>query len=246
MKLDARRRSTFLTLDLFINDRRKLPPIPFELTSYLSDKEWDRRMTCLVGMLGHYCRPLLERCYVLLVMLATITLPIVLYAVIYNAASQDDNAEADAFAARFVGLSVFLLVGLLLWTPLLIWKSIGSRRVKKLLASWEESDRARLNCPIPKMQVKPPGLFRSSIRIRITTPPQSRPATTFHPDAYYPNFMNGSVSPRAYFYPYMKREAGLPHMSVVGAAYTGKESATYFENLDLDEDQDYKVAPGEV
>lgn len=208
---------------MYLNSKSTTPPIPFELMGHISADDWDMRVPALTKLASRYYKPLFERIWLAVSILITLIVPLVVYPSIDRAIfGKDESKGSKAFAARVVSVLIFLAVVLMMWMPIFIWKRIGTRRVRLLLASYATADESRVPRPpfIPKWTMSTPGIINMDIALHISTPPVA-PVTLFHPDAYLPAFI-GKVEERgAYFYPYPTTlpEAGLPRMSTVGPNY---------------------------
>jgi len=216
------------TLDLYLTRYTELPSIPFELKPFLSEEEWESRLLYIGDIISSTCKPVLERLYVAFALTVTVVVPIILFNLL-TSVSASRTVTAKAFVMdRFVGLAVVVVIGFVVWLPLVIWKTRTSRRIKKILSTWENLDRVRNQAAdVPRISVKPPSIFRTVTLIRISTPNRSsssQGSSTFStiPNFYFQN--NPASAARAYFYPYVKPEKGMPHMSVVGGGFDYRTS----------------------
>jgi len=206
---------------LYLSKKYPSPPVPFELQGHISPDDWSIRVPALTKLAARYYKPIFERVWLCVAIVITLILPLALYTPIFHAIYGNDEARSSkSIVARMIGLVIFLAALLLFWTPVFIWKSIGNRRVRSLLASYSAADAARspMSGFVPKWKVTTPGVFATHTILTITTPP-TVPITSFHPDAYLPAYIGKAEEAQgAYFYPYpaASREAGLPRMSVIG------------------------------
>jgi len=206
---------------LYLSKAHSCPPVPFELQGHIAPDDWAIRVPTLTKLAGRYYKPVLERVYLFIAVMVTIIVPLALSRPIFNAIYGKDEAESSTFfVARLVGFAIFLVALLLFWSPVFVWKTIGKRRVRSLLASYAEADAVRPSASgfIPKWTINTPGVFTTQTILTITTPPDVA-VTSFHPDAYLPTYIGKAEEAQgAYFYPYpaATHEAGLPRMSVVG------------------------------
>jgi len=200
------------------------PPIPFELQGLIAADDWAIRVPALTKLACKYYKPLFERIWIITSLLITLIIPLAAYSSIDQAIFGKDESEGSkAFVGRLVAVLVFFVVFAAFWMPIYIWKRIGTRRIRNLLAEYADVDQKQANPPsfIPQWSMTTPGCINMDIKLNITTPPVA-PVTLFHPDAYLPSFIGQAPTQGAYFYPYPSAaalEAGLPHMSVVGRNY---------------------------
>jgi len=224
---DSAKEKDVHTLDLYLTRYTELPSIPFELKPFLSEEEWESRLLYIGDIINSKCKPVLERLYVAFALTVTVVVPIILFSLL-TSVSASRTVTAKAFVMdRFVGLAVVVIIGFVVWLPLVIWKTRASRHINKILSTWENLDRVRnQGADVPRISVKPPSIFRTVTLIRISTPSRtsSSQSSTFStiPNFYFQN--NPASAARAYFYPYQKPEKGMPHMSVVGGGFDYRTS----------------------
>lgn len=216
------------TLDLYFSRNNELPPVPFELKPYLSEGEWESRLLHIASIINRSRKPVLERVYVAFALTATIASPIILFSLLNNLNVSHTMPHSTVVKFRFVGLAVIIVIGLVLWLPFVGWRVLGTRRLRKVLATWENVDRARFQTTdVPRLYVRPPSIFRTMTLVRIITPnrttsSQGSSNISAIPNLYYKN--NPASASRAYFYPYNKPEKGMPRMSVVGGGFDYRTS----------------------
>ncbi|PAV18431.1 zf-cchc type zinc finger [Pyrrhoderma noxium] len=223
---------------IYLSPQQPIPDIvPYELHEHILSDDWYMRNSAIRDMSFNYYKPLFERFYLVVATMSCIILPLILYQIIFNAMfTQGPHTEGHFFEARAVSFAVFIGTILVFWMPILIWKGIGKRRVRKMLADWERADRAT-KAPgafVPVWSVKTPSVFKSTCIVSVSIPPNSRP-TVFSRNAYLPDYVNPPTDAGdAYYYPYAPGKAGIPRMSVAGTlpayqAEAGKEK--YFEDV---------------
>jgi len=203
---------------LYLSSTRPAPiSVPIELREEITPDVWADRLAAITHTSSRYYKPMFERAWAVVAVLAMIIVPSALFQVILSALhSQGDLTVNYAYGARgitfaiFVGLMIFFLL------PIAIWKYIGQKQVNSMLKKWEKTDKTgRGSIPMSTWMVKTPGLIRSSIVLTIQLPPGAA-VSSFHVNAYLPSFINPPADADAnYYYPY-KAEPGLPRMSVVG------------------------------
>jgi len=95
------------------------------------------------------------------------------------------------FTYRAVGMAVFIGTLLLVWIPLIVWKSLGKRKLKSLEAEWLTVDRATARGGfVPRWTITKAGIFSSTEVIRVTVPQVPIFVTSFHPQATLPAYIN--------------------------------------------------------
>jgi len=213
---------------LYLSPNQPFPTLPFEFQGHISPDDWAVRIPAITALASQYYKPLFERVYTIVAFMAVVILPIALYQVLFRTVDVDndpfDREGSNFFQARTISMGVFIAALVFFALPMVMWKSIGKRRMNAMLRRWAQADRA-VKGPagyIPVWTVSGPTVFKSRTILAITIPPNA-PPTIFHPDAYLPSYING---PRdqgaAYYYPYAPGQPGLPRMSTVGdlPAYT--------------------------
>jgi len=215
------------TLDLYLTRNTELPSIPFELKPFLSEEEWESRLLYIGDIINNTCKPVFERLYVAFAVTVTVVLPIILFNLLAGISTSRTVTSKTFVMDRFVGLAVVIIIGLVVWLPFVFWKARASRRIKKILSTWENLDRIRnQGADVPRISVKPPSIFRTVTLIRISTPNRTSSSQSSNfstiPNFYFQN--NPASAGRAYFYPYVKPEKGMPHMSVVGGGFDYRTS----------------------
>ncbi|KAJ7680382.1 hypothetical protein DFH06DRAFT_415456 [Mycena polygramma] len=203
---------------LYLSPNRPAPvSVPIELREEITPDVWAGRLSAITEAGSRYNKPMFERVWTVVGILAVIIVPAALFQVILSALHfRSEPTASHAYEAR--GISFALFVGMVLFflLPIIIWKYIGQRHVNTMLKKWENEDKlGRGSTPLSKWMVKTPGVARSNIVLTIQLPPGAA-VSSFHVNAYLPSYINGPSDPDAnYYYPY-KAEPGLPRMSVVG------------------------------
>jgi len=178
----------------------------------------------IIRISEHYSKPIFERIWFVVGLLATIIVPAALYnTILHNMGFQDDFIndvqDFDIFIrARALTGAISLAIILIFTVPMLIWKFIGRRHVTRSLQQWARSDNtlAGNSGMIPTWRVRTPGIFSDNTILTITLPSSLSPSS-FHPNAYLPSYVNPPEDAGdTYFYPYKSHQPGLPRMSVVG------------------------------
>ncbi|RDB24952.1 hypothetical protein Hypma_007879 [Hypsizygus marmoreus] len=154
--------------------------------------------------------------------IATLGVPLALYQLIFGyfdrpapGARRESGLRQAEARALSIGISFGSL--LLFSLPIIVWKLIGKRKMRKMLGRWADMDRINSGHtnPIPTWKVRTPAIFKDTITLIITIPQRSS-TSSFHPNAYLPSYINAPVDADAnYFYPY-KPAPGLPRMSTIG------------------------------
>ncbi|KAL5523494.1 hypothetical protein ACEPAG_7667 [Sanghuangporus baumii] len=226
---------------VYVSPRQPVPDmVPYELHEHVFPDDWHSRVLAIRDLAFRYYHPMIERLWLIIASLAVIIIPIALYQVIFNALYENQlpHTAEHFYRARAVSFAVFIGTFVVFWAPMLIWKALGKRRLRKLTQGWEKVDRAAKppSAFVPVWKANMPTIFKSTCIVTITTPLNARP-TLFHPNAYLPSYINPPVdagADAAYYYPYAPGQTGLPRMSVAGTlpsyqAEPGKDK--YFEDV---------------
>jgi len=204
---------------LYLSPTQPAPVVPTELRGEISIEVWTERLAAITRTASRYYKPMFERVWTTVGLLAIIIVPVAIFRVVLSALHFNENGTTShAFEARGISFAIFVVMVLFFLLPIAIWKYIGRKEVNSLLKKWEKADRVgRGSVPMSVWTVKTPGIFRSNIILNIQLPPGTA-VTSFHVDAYLPSYINGPTDPDAnqYYYPYKGGENGLPRMSVVG------------------------------
>jgi len=180
------------------------PPVPYELQPFLSQEEWDSRIRVVTRTASRSSKPLMEKLWVITSLIATFLIPMVVFRFVDNAfhvsGSSGNSSEKSqkAFEARLISFGIFIGVAILFWTPLVIWKMVGRRRMSNLVRRWAEADVLARGpgAFVPMWWVQAPGIFDSRTVLSVTIPPPPPPPTNFNPNAYLPPYLNpGSMGP---------------------------------------------------
>lgn len=111
---------------------------------------------------------------------ALIAVPIALYYVALNNLPDDDKKDDDdddkhhwyhwngfnrVWKARLISLSSWILLMILVFIPMHMWKSKGKKEVNAMLAQWEAEDRATRppGQPFPTLKMRQPGVLNGAI-----------------------------------------------------------------------------------
>jgi len=216
----ADREDGFISVNL-LRGFPTLPPVPVELQSFISPQEWERRLDAINSLAHRYSKPIIERIWIFMGFLLTLTVPIALYHVLGDdlpRLGDSDNFFQEFARLKLIVLGVFIGTLVVVWTPLILWKCLGRYRMRKLLNEWGKIDILAKNKGlfVPLWNVYLPSSFSQSITVRISIPPRVNPSA-FHPDAYLP--------------PYIAPPNYLP-------GYTGYNQGTAFQDVKV---QDVKV-----
>jgi len=204
-------------IDLHLSPAHPTVPVPVELREEISPDVWASRLASITQTASRYNKPLFERTWMLVGLLAIFIVPIAIFQVILKAIHVDDDTTAShVFEARGISLAIFVALVLFFFVPMAVWKYTGQKQVNSMLKKWEKVDRPGAgSLPRSTWTVKTPGVFKTRILLRIQLPP-GKAVSAFTFDAYLPSYINGPADPEAnYYYPY-KAAPGLPRMSVVG------------------------------
>jgi len=168
------------------------PPVPLELQAFITVDEWQRRLTAISKLAHRYSRPLLEKFWIFFGFLLTFAAPIIVYRILAdNLASNFESIEQRLSQQRLIAFGVFAAVMLVVWVPLVIWKSVGRYRMRTLIREWSQIDVLAKNKGlfVPTWTVALPSGYSTMTIVNITIPPRANP-TVFHPDAYLPPYIS--------------------------------------------------------
>lgn len=203
---------------LYLSSTHSAPvSVPIELREEITPDVWADRLAAITHTASRYYKPIFERAWAVVAVLAMIIVPSALFQVIVSALHfQGDLTVNHAYEARWITFAIFVGLMIFFLLPIAIWKYIGQKQVNSILKQWEKADKTgRGSLPMSTWSVKGPGIIRSNIVLTIQLPPGVA-VSSFHVNAYLPSFINPPVDADAnYYYPY-KAEPGLPRMSVVG------------------------------
>jgi len=216
------------------------PPLPYELQGHVAAETWDFRIRQIHVLCNQFSKPLLERTWLAISILATFVLPISLYDVIFNAVTPkplrdaldrqtlgnappsnrfDGNVD-DAIGKYLMetrGIIFGMLIGIFVvfWLPLISWKGIGAMRANDMTRRWEEEDRSRGATFVPHWTVTPPGIITLTGTAKISTPP-IRPPSLFHQYTNVP--------------PYLAQQQNYNHNGYNNYPYGNEAVPAYFPN----------------
>jgi hypothetical protein len=211
-----------LTVKYLAPDHPAPSNVPFELTNYVQPGNWRSRLTTAQRVSARYSKTLLERFWVVLMVIAAVAIPWGLSGIVWDLMMKDDIVtRTKVIEARLIGFALFVSVLVVFFIPILTWKLIGRWQLNKLADGWTRSDRALQGASAGSAtwKISTPRILKTGLTLTVSLP-TARPPSTFHRDAYLPSYINRSSSSDdddAYFYPYKGKEgSGLPRMSVVG------------------------------
>ncbi|CAG7854876.1 SubName: Full=Uncharacterized protein {ECO:0000313/EMBL:CCA77732.1} [Serendipita indica DSM 11827] len=183
-------------MTVLLHNDEPLPPLPYELQNVYSAEIWVSRIQTATQACRKWARPTLERIYFFSAFLIQFVLPSVISNLILFHAfkGQDDRIPRERFFAfRAAGFGIFIGIFFLFWAPLIAWKIIGKRAIRKLENEWLVLDKATLgNGFIPRWTITKPGIFSSRAAVRVTLPPAPAYLTAFHPNAPLPPYVNAA------------------------------------------------------
>jgi len=186
------------SIDLILSPSQPLPLLPYELSTVVSPDVWESRVRAIIRLATRYSKPVFERVWIVIGMLATIIVPFFAYALSLRELNQKNGLiEANIWDARGISFATTIAVWLVFFVPVFAWKYFGYLRVRALLQRWNRDDIANNSsgAALPTWRATTPGVFRDGIALSITLPIAPKPVT-FHPDAYLP--------------PYVVPPAGIP------------------------------------
>jgi len=169
------------------------PLLPYELQGAVPNGVWESRLRAINRRAARNSKPVLERTWLLLGLIASVAVPITTYILVLNELKKKhEHDEKDDFAyystARLAAIGATLGTWLVFFLPLFLWKYTGSNRIDAMLAGWNEDDKkmARNSGSVPFWSATT-GLFSSGVTLTITLP--SAPPSSFSPDAYLPPYI---------------------------------------------------------
>jgi len=182
------------TIDVVVElSRNQVPPtLPFELRDLISPNTWEARLSALAQLVSMYCRPALERVYLLVILVLTFLIPITTYYVSIQALQDTttDSLDKEIWFARFSSFAATLATWVVLSVPWIVWKFIGKLRVARLVDQWTREDA--LAGPsygaAPIWMASSPGLFRDAVELMVTVPVTKR--SHFDRDSYLPPYVS--------------------------------------------------------
>jgi hypothetical protein len=191
---------------LYLSPKQPTPSsVPFELQSYISPEVWADRVPKIARTAGRYSKPIFERIWFALGVLACIVIPAAIWRIAIDRTSAQYSGFVNVpiqffFDLRLVTMFFFLATMLLFFAPMFVWKAIGKRTVNTMLRNWAGADRMNLgiNAALPVWRVVTPGVFFDRITLSISLPQEKAPSN-FHPNAYLPSFINAPVDDGGYY-----------------------------------------------
>ncbi|KAJ7703139.1 hypothetical protein B0H17DRAFT_1041903 [Mycena rosella] len=194
---------------LYLSPIQPAPPVPVELRGEITPDVWADRLAAITRTASRYNKPMFERVWTVVALLAIIIVPVVIFQVVLSALHfKSDPTTSHAFEARGISFAIFVAMVLFFLLPIVIWKYIGHKEVTSMLKKWENADQnGRGSVPMSMWSVKTPGVWRNNIILNIQLPPGTA-VSPFHVNAYLPSYINGPTDAEAnYYYPY-KSEPG--------------------------------------
>jgi len=183
------------SVTVYLRKREAEPHLPYELNGVITPDVWSARVAQANRICKTWSRPWLERIYFICIILLQFTAPFLIarFALTnYNAFDTEGNFYPDKyFQYRAITMGVFLGIGILVWVPLIIWKTLGKRKVTQMTREWRVLDEATTQGGfIPRWTVSRPGIFSSSTAIKVTIPQIPIYISSFHPAAPLPPYIN--------------------------------------------------------
>ncbi|KAK7692754.1 hypothetical protein QCA50_004387 [Cerrena zonata] len=191
------------------------PPtdVPWELRSYYTKEVWEKRLPAITRKASRYYKRHFSTLWLCLLIACSIAVPIGMFYVALDhlPKSQEEKdfeeKEKDHFffywhggfdrywKARLIAFASWVIVMVLFYTPMLMWKSHGKKQVNKQLDKWEKEDRASRSGSndVPVFKILRIGIFGSTIRLQVRLPSSYIPVSSFHPAANLPAYLiNGA------------------------------------------------------
>jgi len=171
------------------------PSMPIELNGILTVNEWKQRYHEIHKTVRFYYWSICLRLYIIFGILTSIFLPAVLMSILGRSIIDhgddvfiDGNRFVDpGEVAKFRGICFGIFIGtiLLVWTPLFLFKFIGSKRVEKILSNYNANDAARGTMQSLTWSLRETSTFGQSAVINIKLPCQQS-TSAFDPRIYLP------------------------------------------------------------
>lgn len=205
-------------INVILTKDNPAPPLPYELQSSIRPDTWSHRVDAVTQCCYKYSKPIIERIWFAVAFITMFVVPMIINQIVFRNLFEDIQTPETLYRTRWILFGVFVGIAIVLWVPLILWKSFGKRQVNKLLAEWNKLDRATApNTFIPNWRVSTPGIFRSTAALSVTTPPVPV-MTSFSVNAPLPPYINAP----GYQPPSMPPPLGYP-----------VDEKTPFEGLDL-------------
>jgi uncharacterized membrane protein len=100
--------------------------VPFELTNYVQPGDWRSRLTTAQRVSARYSKTLLERSWVVLMVIAAVAIPWGLSGIVWDLMMKDGIVtRTKVVEARLIGFALFVSVLVVFFIPILTWKLIG-------------------------------------------------------------------------------------------------------------------------
>ncbi|KZT72066.1 hypothetical protein DAEQUDRAFT_723225 [Daedalea quercina L-15889] len=203
------------------------PPeqVPYQLSKYISAEAWQARLRAVVRKGSRYVNPRFDLAWGVLSFIATIAVPIAVFYVMLRAlplrgstATSFDlfAAEANrAWEARGISFAIFIAIILVMWLPMWLFKLSGKKQVNRMLARFEQEDRAvKPNIELPHYFISRPRFMGNSIVLNVTVPGTAQPSA-FAYGAPLPTYIVNSPSdPNAVAYTYGQPPVNMPGAGV--------------------------------
>jgi len=183
---------------VFLNSRDpNIPPVPIELQNFISGEDWERRLIAINQLARRYSRLTLERVWVFVGFLLSMLAPVLVFKLLEQAKGLNgpNNLSREEILSnldqiRLITLGVSIGIFLIIWAPLILWKSIGRYRMRALVREWAQNDilAIRKGVFVPMWSVSLPSSYSASTIVRVTIPTRMNPSS-FHPDAYLPPYI---------------------------------------------------------
>jgi len=195
-----------VTVDLGKKRNDPLPPIPYELQNVYTPEVWQSRVQAATKVCQDWSHPVLERLYFLAILIIQFVIPSVISNAVFSQLFAGDDGQIPPgkfFEFRAISMGLFVGTFILFWTPLIVWKFLGKRKVRGLQREWFTLDRVTSqNGFVSRWTITKPGLFSSTRVIRISVPSNTVLMTAFHPNAPLPPYINPAPGqPGGYGYP---------------------------------------------
>ncbi|CAE6466936.1 unnamed protein product [Rhizoctonia solani] len=216
------------SITLIVSDAHVMPPLPYELSGLVAHDVWDHRTQTIKELCARFSKPMYERIWFFIAMIATLALPLPLYRLVFNAVFDEKRVNQTFYPARAAGFAIFMGVILVFWAPLAFWKWFGIARMRKHIRQWDTQDRSNANGRfVPEWKVEMPGIFSINGRVTISTPPSVAPSQ-FHTGAHLPPYINAPA-----YAPYPNQGPIMPGTVAYNGEVPDRDEKAGFQDVNL-------------
>jgi len=220
------------SITLIVSNAHVMPPLPYELSGLVAHDVWDHRTQTIKMLCARFSKPMYERIWFIVAMIATLALPLPLYRLVFDAVFDENRVNQTFYSARAAGFAIFMGVILVLWAPLAFWKWFGTIRMRSQLRQWDAQDRSNANGRfVPEWKVEMPGIFSINGRVTVSTPPSGGVApSNFHTGVQLPPYIN---APAYAPYPVYPNQGPMPGTVAYNGGVADHDEKSGFQDVNL-------------